>query len=425
MEPTPSTSASPSIVTPPSGAYSSLARLANGVVHALRSVGSMRLEPEPLLRLAHGMTGLDDRDLGAIVEPLTLLCDDLRASGPTDLGAAVVHTTLLQGLINRRRVQHALAGAQPRPLMPPIVLVGWYRTGTTYLQQLMSALPGYDFVPMYRLAEPVVGQGLASDSPWLLHQASDIWARARYQLGTAAWGMLVPELEATHPVSATGAEECWFLHLMHLQAEGLALHWDVPNYYAWLKRSDRHAVYRTWVHAAALLERELGHGLVLKDPAHMAAIPVIREVLPEARLVWTHRDPVKALASFGTLSAGNRQIVYGRYDTAEVGAMLLDRAGRFFDAGVAARAGIPQNRLADVADRALRRDPVGEVERICAQLELPFDRAAITARAAELAQRDSHQHVVTIDHWGLRPEQVYERLAAYPRTFWRDPGAAE
>jgi len=399
--------------------YSRIAALADATLHAARALGALRLTPGEILRRAEDLTGLTDRDLAGIAAPLQHLCDDFAAHPPTDLGAAIVHETLVQGMVSRRRLQVAFDTSPMRPSRPPIVLVGWYRTGTTFLQQLLAALPGYDFVPMYRLAEPVPSVTGPPEREPVMRTLADLWSRTRAELGSVGMNVIAPELSALHPVQATGAEECWFLHLSHLAADGLRIAWRVPRYARWLDAHDRHPVYRTWARAAALLERDLGHGLVLKDPAHMGNLDALVAAMPEARLVWTHRPPARALASYGSLVATQRRIVYGAWDRYRVGDTVLDAAERNLRDGLDARSRLPDDAIFDVDQRELRADPVGVVERLADHHGLPFDARAVEDRARTLNAQPRRPHRHHLSHWGLDEAKIARRLAFYlddPRT---------
>jgi hypothetical protein len=398
--------------------HSPLATVIDRAIGAARSLGALQLTPENVLRTAESLTGLHDRNQPEIMAPLQAICDDFAEVPPTDLGAAIVHATLVQGMVSRRRLQRVFDSSPTRTVYPPIVLVGWYRTGTTYLQQLLAALPHYGFVPMYRLAEPVPSLQGGGYDPAPLRWVSEWLSRARFELGTASMSMLAPELNVLHKVTATGAEECWLLTIAHLISEGVAFHWKVPRYDRWLLDVDRQPVYRTWARAAAYLERELGHGLVLKDPAHMRALPELVRAMPNAKLVWTHRDPAKSIASFCGLSASQRRLVYGGYDGAELGENALTRAERYFRSGLEARENLPSSQIIDVKQDEIRRAPVACVERICDHFGLPFDAVRIEARVRELAESEGGAHS-SLDTWGLTPTQVHSRLSFYDASWWR------
>src|SRR5690606_21366158 len=136
-----------------------------------------------------------------------------------------------------RRLQHANVAA--RPTQPPVVIMGWYRTGTTFLQTLLGSLPTTSYVPLYKLIDPVPIPG----SKWMA-EASSKWAH-----------FLEPDMRRLHHTHATSPEECWLLLGHHLIVDGMTYMYPLPTYREWLEEADRLPAYETWSRALALLER--------------------------------------------------------------------------------------------------------------------------------------------------------------------------
>ena len=82
--------------------------------------------------------------------------------------------------------------------------------------------------------------------------------------------------------------------------------WHVPSYAQWCEDEDPVPAYR---HMANLL-RLIGWSQqesslrpwILKTPQHMLDLPALLEVFPDARLIFTHRDPKQFVASAASLS---------------------------------------------------------------------------------------------------------------------------
>ena len=347
------------------------------------------LTPQALQRAARRSTGLDDRHPSEIEEPLALICEDLAAFPPSHLGALLITTSVVGALASRARLQRV----EGPPPTEPIVIVGWYRTGTTLLQDLLATLPGRAWVPLHRLLEPVPVPR----------------SRLRTLVGTRAMGVLAPETRHIHPIQADGPEECWFWLATHLVVDGWALHWTLPRYKAWLATVDRRPVYRQWAAAAGLMQRELGSQLVLKDPAHLMGLDALLNACPDARLVWTHREPTAAIASHASLSAVMHRSVYGCVEPEHVGEACLDVYERFHDAGEKVWPEVPASQRYDLPYDELVTDPVDAVRQLCEALDLPFDEQALRTRV-DTRRRSRPKHRYTLEQWGLSAEQVQQRL---------------
>jgi len=383
------------------GGYGASARLANALLTPYRALGGLSLSAQGLLRGASRVSGLPELDPNELREPLEALCADLEENPLTPLGSAFARATLVEALSSRRRLQAAELG---RPTTPPVVLVGWYRTGTTYLQNLLGALPDYQYVPLFRLMNPLAGRS----------------ARWKVVLGTKIAGFFAPELRAIHHVTADTAEECWALLITHLVADGLAIHWDLPRFHAWLQSVDRRRVYRTWEGALAQLEKDLGSGLVMKDPAHMMGLGAIADVLETPQMVWTHRDPAESLASFGSLVAIQHRTVTGRYDPHRAGRVCLERMATYLQRGMAAREQLPPGSLFDLKYGDLVAEPVASVEAIADHFGLRFDADAVQARVKARRPKKGAKHVYNLAQWGLDRQQIQAALPHYPDSWWTD-----
>lgn len=378
-------------------------RVANPALALIRALGAFQLTPEAIDAAATRQSGREDESWEDVEEPLTLICRDLRADPPTQLGAAIAFTLLVEGMVRRRRIQ-ALSDRFVRPTKSPIIIVGWYRTGTTFLHSLLSALPGYGFIPAYRLSDPVPGRLSA----------------VRMMFGARAMNLLAPELPILHRVRWNSPEECWQLLLQELLMDGFTVHWSLPRLRAWLKQVDRRRAYRTWARTLGFLEEDLGHALILKDPAHMLGIPALLDVMPDAKIVWTHRDPIDVLGSYGSLAAVQHRLVYERHDPERAGRMILNEMERSLTNGLRDREVIPDDQLVDIAYPELVGDPTNCVARMCDVFGLECDREAITRRTKKLRSKRGKRHRYSLEQWGLTPAQVRDRLDFYEESWWTE-----
>jgi Sulfotransferase family len=101
--------------------------------------------------------------------------------------------------------------------------------------------------------------------------------------------------------------------------------------------------------------------LVLKCPDHLWFLGALFDVFPDADVIWTHRDPAKALPSYAAQMVLPARQYMGRVDPRIIGARLLSRFRQGIErAGVARHAHRGAN-IVDVHFSALATDPVGTV----------------------------------------------------------------
>ena len=115
---------------------------------------------------------------------------------------------------------------------------------------------------------------------------------------------------------------------------------------------------------------------VLKAPSHLSALPLVFATYPDAKVVITHRDPLRVIGSLADLMATLHHMHSEQVDHAvlvEFMAMGLevqmDEVTAERDAGT-----LPADQIADVIYDDLTTDPVGTIERLYAGWGWPVTR---------------------------------------------------
>ena len=130
---------------------------------------------------------------------------------------------------------------------------------------------------------------------------------------------------------------------------------------------------------------------VVKAPSHLSALPLVFSTYPDARVVITHRDPLRVIGSLTDLMATLHYMHSDHVDHSVLVEfmamgleMQMDHVTAERDAG-----DIPNDQIADVVYRDLVADPFGVVERLYAGWGLPVGEEFRAALEAYLA-RPSH-----------------------------------
>lgn len=342
--------------------------------------------------------------------PLRMIEADFEQIRPTGLGRLVLRGTIGRAIENRLRVLRALEERRPpAALTPPIVVVGLHRTGTTLLHHLLSVLPGHAAIPMYRMVSPI--------------DRRTAWLEA--ELAQWAINLLNPEFKIAHPINTRAPEECWLLLMSTLRVPDFLLHWELPRYREFIDQHDMVDAYAAYRDILRLMSLEFPGRLVLKNPHHLNALPALLAAMPEARIIWTHRDPASSVGSFGTLSAVHRRTIYGSYDARRVGENTLERFAGAALRGTEARARLPQDRFMDVAYEDLAGDPVGTVRAICRRFGDPFTgegEARVRAELERLRGESATKHVYSLEQWDLSRSKIDAAFAPYFDVYGREAG---
>src|ERR1700755_3383759 len=116
----------------------------------------------------------------------------------------------------------------------------------------------------------------------------------------------------------------------------------------------------------------LGH---LKTPVHMFALDALVEAYPNAKFLWSHRDPAKVIGSVCSLIRYVRSWSSDRDDPEELGSEQLASWAEAVRRAMDFRKRVGDNRFSDVSFADLQTDPVHTLERT-------YDTLGLTVTAA-------------------------------------------
>lgn len=191
----------------------------------------------------------------------------------------------------------------------PIVIIGGWRTGTTFLFRLL----GTD----RRLHAPLPGELTA---PWR-------FAGPQPELPPAAGGAnplhtLNPDMKYIHPSGPDLPEECVLAMGTDLRNWGFTSMIRLPAYAAFLAAQHFGRPYARYREALQLIASGAGRRFVLKAPAELNHLV---HALPGAVIVQIHRDIVETLTSGASLFAVYRSTYSDDVDLIDVGRQQADQ----------------------------------------------------------------------------------------------------
>ncbi len=376
-----------------------------------------RCEADSILRAARRSTGHDDWGDEHFIEPLRLLCRVVRDNRDfTALARVIMRQTFIRAVSNRLEFQ-AFVKRHPdvldTPVERPIFVLGFPRTGTTALQNLLCLDPGRRGLRFWELVTPV---------PWSDDPEDDERRRIRnaQRMLRAAY-LIAPEQREVHYIDTNTYEECWPLFGNAFRVLNYDLQSGITAYGDWLLEQDMTTAYREYRQYLQLATwRNPADHLVLKCPEHLWFIDALLEVFPDACIVWTHRDPVPAIASYCSLISMQWRTLYGGFDPRVLGRHIVHRFHQGTERALAARARAHPDRFFDVNFTDFVNDQAGTVRAICRHFDLPFREGMDAAIATWLDNdRADHRgaHKYSAARYGIDPAEVHARYAEYIATF--------
>jgi hypothetical protein len=372
-------------------------------------------EEEAVLAAAREATGLSDFGDPAFREGLRVLLETYeKTAGFDDKGRRRNWRRVVQLLATRLKIEAAWRAhpeIRARSIRRPVYLTGLPRTGTSALFNLLAADPA---------ARPLLlWEGVFPDPIELEPGQPD----PRYLAVKAQYDRIRekdPEFTKIHFASADTPEECVLLQAHAFCDVQMGIEIMMEPYASWFQRQDLRPAYAYYRDLLKMLDwQRPGERWLLKSPAHLWAIDVLAEMFPDVCLVFTHRNPLEAMASACSMTdalMANRP----DYRKEALGTVVLEYYARSLERGLAARDALDPARFVDVDYRVFVADPLAAAERIYDHFALPAPpsvRDALRAHAEAHPQGKHGRHEYSLEEFGLTPDTVRTRLAAYIERF--------
>ena len=239
-------------------------------------------------------------------EPLEVFLGACEAEADLSTFGRILVSKMLAGSLANRIALHDWATAHPEVrderIAGPWVIVGLPRTGTSLLSMLLGLDPVARPLLQWEASHPIPPPTLegADEDPRIAKAAKDLEGLMK----------LNPPLKAMHPFGATMPEECVALFMYDIRSLALETQAHVPTYARWLERCDMAPAYAQHRLALQTLQsRQPTERWVLKTPYHLWHLDALLAAYPDARIIWTHRDPGPVVTSLASLAnAGQRPL---------------------------------------------------------------------------------------------------------------------
>lgn len=173
---------------------------------------------------------------------------------------------------------------------PPVFIIGFWRSGTTLLHNLMCQVPGAAYITTYQTVFP----NLLGHSWWFKPIIGKFWPTRR-PFDDVKMGMDLPQEEE---IALNNLQDVSFYNFLCFPG-------DFEKFYhkeLFMRELDDKLVQR-WKHEYLKLIKKAvvhkkGDRFISKSPSNMARISQILEMFPDARFIFLYRDPYKTVESF-------------------------------------------------------------------------------------------------------------------------------
>jgi hypothetical protein len=315
------------------------------------------LPVDDLVTRACERASLDDFGDDSWREGLQLLVDSVEsAPGVNAGGRDYVYGQFVNALWNRLRVvdylKHHPELSEER-VERPVVILGLPRTGTSLASYLLDQDPQRRSLLTWEAEDSV-----PPSSPDTL-RSDPRCLRKKAELDVLAEGLKAANIPMVHWDEADGPTECVFVHGQDFKAYLWEAFMPTSAYADWLLNTDMTSAYTYERSVLQMLQSRAPGTWSLKMPSHAVHIEALLAVFPDVRIIWAHRDPFKACASFLRLNYLSRAVLGADVDVVEIVPNVLRQLQAHINRPLQARQRIGDDRFFDLHYASLMRDPIG------------------------------------------------------------------
>jgi hypothetical protein len=312
------------------------------------------------------------------------------------------------------------------PIIPPVFLLGHWRSGTTLLQRYFAMDDRFSYPNFYQCVFP---RGF-------LHSQDKNMKR---------WAGMLPKTRIFDQMDndfASPAEDEFAL--CSLTGYSPYMGWSFPqnwdHYYRYLTfRSAPPDELAEWKNALRYFTQKIqfhtGKQVVLKSPPHTCRIKLLLDLFPGAKFVHIRRHPLAVFPSTKKMLATFlRSTQLQSYDPRTLDDKIVHVYREVYDTYFEELALIPEGDFCDIAYEDLERTPLSALREIYTKLALPdfavveptieayvqslasYRKNQFRALPADLVERLAREWQPSFDHWGYSATNTQPTEATSPSS---------
>ena len=378
----------------------------------------MKINANEILDQAKSETGLSDLGEPLFLEGLNRLIDSINNEANLNEIGIQAQPIRIQGLLsNRLRFEEDLKKFPEildQEIIAPIVIVGLPRTGSTMTHRLLASDPNHTAMLWWEGRYPALLPG---------EKRGDI--EARMELGKAEVDAVVaasPEALDIHPWDYKGADEEILLLEHNFLSTVPESFMALPSYSEWIEEQDHTLAYEDLKKFIQYLQwqnpgREKKRW-VLKSPHHLGFIDKMISVFPDAKIIQTHRDPIKTVPSFCSMCANLFEPLTTNFDKVFIGKHWSNKLTRALNHCMNISEQHPDNFL-DLEFLNMIKDPIDEMKKIYEFIGESFGEKTEVAMEAwrEENKHEMGAHKYSLEEYDLTESQINNNFAKYQQKY--------
>jgi hypothetical protein len=298
---------------------------------------------------------------------------------------------------------------------PPVFIIGHWRSGTTYLHELLSQDPQFCYISLWNTLLP--------DSFLILDPFKNYLSR--FLPSKRPMDEIAVEMDGPYEDEAAIAVLYpWsFFHCLHFPRNAEEQYLKSIHFHG-LSSEEKNqwkAMYMRFIKTVTLANQ--GKRLLSKNPPHTARITTLLELFPDARFIHIYRSPYMVYLSTKKM----RKNVLGtlalqKASEEEIEQQVIQNYIRTMKSYFEQKEKIPADNLLEIKYEDLVADPIKQIQLIYSQLKIPDIERALPEmkkyleRQSEyktnkysiddkIIERVNNNWRFTVDRWRYHPPQ--------------------
>jgi Sulfotransferase family len=376
-----------------------------------------RFNAEQLVDLVARRVRLSNFDDLEFLPDLQSLLEAFQTAPLTHIGRHGFYDMVQLALVRRLWLQHELRrnpDIRAESIRAPFIIIGFPRSGTTLLQNLLRTSPGCRWLRAWEIEPPfpeTESWGTSKDA-----------RRRKYERRIAIVRRKNPSIHQLHPIDSP--EECWRLLWPSFHCHTIFLFFGFHCYQQWKDIAAADASQQAYalhrMQLQFLQQRSSGTYWVLKAPEHLIHLPALLKIYPDARIIHLHREPSHVIASLCNLAAAIQPVMVRNLSSRLLGEQITKLLGSWSNRIFSTRSSLSEDRICDINYSNLIADPISTVRHIHTYFKTPICPEFLDRLAIQSGPRASSGHR-SVGHdfarFGLNTNEINRLFEPYRKRF--------
>lgn len=378
------------------------------------------LSVDLLIDQAKNSTGLNDFAGNSFKEGLGVLIESVNNVPGNGEGFRTYFQHIILGLLSGRLQLVEYLKKNPEiekeEIEKPIIIVGLPRSGTTFLHTLLSLDPLSRYIRNYESFPPFC------PPPELMPHSVDPRLQGCHENLEGMFSS-APHLRGINGINfmAQGTAECQNFTAAEFVHMGWSVGSSLFDYGSWVAECDMQTAYGWHKKLLQLLQWKLpNERWVLKAPMHLFGLSRLLEEYPDAKVIFTHRDPVQAMISGVSMTCQWTEFTTGQADVDRIKKWYMSVWEKGLQRAMEVKERMEDHQCIDVSHQALLEDPLPTVEKVYTHLDIPY--TAIAKKRMHIWLQDNPRsrfgtHACSSQKHGVEASEVKKQFEFYLKRY--------